>query len=175
MLRFEPHHDSALARFLLRRALRCRRLGVALFWHLYAELGTPTWQELLTLMHSFLFLFLSLLFLFILILILIRCALASKFSFSHPFLSTVVIFAGNPAMRQRCGILLYGYCLGASFVLPQLAKQVTMVTTLECISVEMANAKGSSAVRSSLLQARLDEVRWSRYQFVGCLRYQGSV
>lgn len=39
VLRFEPHYDSPLSRFLLERALRCRRLGLALFWHLYAELS----------------------------------------------------------------------------------------------------------------------------------------
>ena len=41
MLRFEVYLDSPLARFLLRRALRNRRVGLALFWHLRTELDTP--------------------------------------------------------------------------------------------------------------------------------------
>eukprot|EP00004_Rigifila_ramosa_P017917 TRINITY_DN4410_c0_g1_i2.p1 TRINITY_DN4410_c0_g1~~TRINITY_DN4410_c0_g1_i2.p1 ORF type:complete len:1276 (-),score=331.80 TRINITY_DN4410_c0_g1_i2:61-3729(-) len=39
VLKYEPYHDSPLARFLLRRALECRvRTGHFLFWHLKAEL-----------------------------------------------------------------------------------------------------------------------------------------
>jgi hypothetical protein len=61
-------------------------------------------------------------------------------------------------MRQRCSVLLYSYCLGASFVLPQLAKQVTMIQALDRISLELADMKASAAVRGSILQARLEEV-----------------
>lgn len=40
-LRFESFHYSALARFLLRRAVRDRRLGQSFFWHLHALLDDP--------------------------------------------------------------------------------------------------------------------------------------
>lgn len=45
VLRFELYHDSPLSRFLLRRGLSNRRVGLALFWHLYVELETPELQE----------------------------------------------------------------------------------------------------------------------------------
>ena len=38
VLKYEPYHDSALARFLVRRALRSRRVGHAFFWYLKAEM-----------------------------------------------------------------------------------------------------------------------------------------
>lgn len=69
-------------------------------------------------------------------------------------------------MRQRCSVLLYSYCLGASFVLPQLAKQVTMIQALDRISLELADMKASAAVRGSLLQARLEEVRENCVLFI---------
>lgn len=41
VLKYEPYHDSALARFLLRRSLLSRRVGHHLFWHLKAEMESP--------------------------------------------------------------------------------------------------------------------------------------
>ncbi len=38
-LRFEAYHNSSIARFLLRRALHNRRVGLALFWQLAAQLS----------------------------------------------------------------------------------------------------------------------------------------
>ena len=38
VLKYEPYHDSALARMLLRRALGSRTVGHHLFWHLKAEM-----------------------------------------------------------------------------------------------------------------------------------------
>uniref|UniRef100_UPI00358DFB64 phosphatidylinositol 4,5-bisphosphate 3-kinase catalytic subunit gamma isoform-like n=1 Tax=Myxine glutinosa TaxID=7769 RepID=UPI00358DFB64 len=38
-LKFEPYHDSALARFLLCRSLKSKRLGHFLFWHLRSEIA----------------------------------------------------------------------------------------------------------------------------------------
>ena len=40
-LKFEPSHDSALARFLLKRALRNKRIGHFLFWYLKCEMYNP--------------------------------------------------------------------------------------------------------------------------------------
>ncbi|XP_014350198.1 phosphatidylinositol 4,5-bisphosphate 3-kinase catalytic subunit gamma isoform [Latimeria chalumnae] len=41
-LKFEPYHDSALARFLIRRALRSKRIGHFFFWYLRSEItGSP--------------------------------------------------------------------------------------------------------------------------------------
>src|SRR6185437_6268078 len=46
VLKYELHHDSSLARFLLRRALRNKkRVGHALFWHLKAEMHVPEIAE----------------------------------------------------------------------------------------------------------------------------------
>ncbi len=46
MLKYEPHHDSALAQFLLSRALKNREeIGHLLFWNLKAELHVPEIQE----------------------------------------------------------------------------------------------------------------------------------
>jgi Phosphoinositide 3-kinase family, accessory domain (PIK domain)/Phosphatidylinositol 3- and 4-kinase len=46
VLKFEPYHDSALARFLLRRALvNPRSVGHTLFWYLTAELHDPYVHE----------------------------------------------------------------------------------------------------------------------------------
>ncbi len=38
VLKYEPYHDSALARFLVRRALRNSRIGHVLFWFLKGEM-----------------------------------------------------------------------------------------------------------------------------------------
>ncbi|XP_069833662.1 phosphatidylinositol 4,5-bisphosphate 3-kinase catalytic subunit gamma isoform isoform X2 [Dendropsophus ebraccatus] len=38
-VKFEPYHDSALSRFLLRRALRSKRIGHFLFWFLRSEIA----------------------------------------------------------------------------------------------------------------------------------------
>ncbi|XP_026095869.1 phosphatidylinositol 4,5-bisphosphate 3-kinase catalytic subunit gamma isoform-like [Carassius auratus] len=38
-VKFEPYHDSALARFLLKRALRSQRIGHFLFWFLRSEIA----------------------------------------------------------------------------------------------------------------------------------------
>ncbi|KAL1790737.1 phosphatidylinositol 4,5-bisphosphate 3-kinase catalytic subunit gamma isoform [Sigmodon hispidus] len=38
-VKFEPYHDSALARFLLKRALRNKRIGHFLFWFLRSEIA----------------------------------------------------------------------------------------------------------------------------------------
>ncbi|XP_067854476.1 phosphatidylinositol 4,5-bisphosphate 3-kinase catalytic subunit gamma isoform [Heptranchias perlo] len=41
-LKFEPYHDSGLARFLIRCALRSRRIGHFFFWYLRSEVtGSP--------------------------------------------------------------------------------------------------------------------------------------
>ncbi|XP_043934659.1 phosphatidylinositol 4,5-bisphosphate 3-kinase catalytic subunit gamma isoform-like isoform X2 [Protopterus annectens] len=37
-LKFEPYHDSALARFLIQRALRSKRIGHFFFWYLRSEI-----------------------------------------------------------------------------------------------------------------------------------------
>jgi phosphatidylinositol-4,5-bisphosphate 3-kinase len=50
-LKFEAYHDSALWRFLLRRALASPlQVGHHLFWHLKAEMGSLDFQERFTLM-----------------------------------------------------------------------------------------------------------------------------
>ncbi|XP_055974480.1 phosphatidylinositol 4,5-bisphosphate 3-kinase catalytic subunit gamma isoform [Sorex fumeus] len=38
-VKFEPYHDSALARFLLKRALRNKRIGHFLFWFMRSEIA----------------------------------------------------------------------------------------------------------------------------------------
>ena len=40
-LKFEPNHDSSLARFLLKRALRNKRIGHFFFWYLKCEMYNP--------------------------------------------------------------------------------------------------------------------------------------
>jgi phosphatidylinositol-4,5-bisphosphate 3-kinase catalytic subunit alpha/beta/delta len=46
VLKYEPYHDSALARFLLQRSLCNRKLlGHEFFWHLKAELSVPAIGE----------------------------------------------------------------------------------------------------------------------------------
>lgn len=51
VLKYEPHHDSPLSRFILQRALNNReRLGHSLFWHLKAELGSEFISERYTLL-----------------------------------------------------------------------------------------------------------------------------
>ncbi|XP_038597266.1 LOW QUALITY PROTEIN: phosphatidylinositol 4,5-bisphosphate 3-kinase catalytic subunit gamma isoform [Tachyglossus aculeatus] len=45
-VKFEPYHDSALARFLLRRGLRNKRIGHFLFWFLRSEIAqSPHYQQ----------------------------------------------------------------------------------------------------------------------------------
>lgn len=45
-LRHEPYHDSALARFILTRALRNQRvIGQMLFWHIRAQLHVAEYYE----------------------------------------------------------------------------------------------------------------------------------
>ncbi|XP_069062280.1 phosphatidylinositol 4,5-bisphosphate 3-kinase catalytic subunit gamma isoform-like isoform X1 [Pleurodeles waltl] len=45
-LKFEAYHDSALARFLIRRALRSKRLGHYFFWYLRSEIsGSPCYHD----------------------------------------------------------------------------------------------------------------------------------
>nr|XP_018668461.1 phosphatidylinositol 4,5-bisphosphate 3-kinase catalytic subunit gamma isoform isoform X1 [Ciona intestinalis]XP_026691477.1 phosphatidylinositol 4,5-bisphosphate 3-kinase catalytic subunit gamma isoform isoform X1 [Ciona intestinalis] len=41
VLKFEPYHDSALARFLLTRALQSKRIGHYFFWFLRSEIENP--------------------------------------------------------------------------------------------------------------------------------------
>ena len=41
VLKYEPYHDNALSRFLLKRALRSKRVGHHFFWHLKAEMEQP--------------------------------------------------------------------------------------------------------------------------------------
>ena len=46
VLKYEARHDSALARFLLRRALRCpHQVGHVFFWSLKAEMHVPSVSE----------------------------------------------------------------------------------------------------------------------------------
>eukprot|EP01087_Luapelamoeba_hula_P015284 TRINITY_DN4549_c1_g1_i3.p1 TRINITY_DN4549_c1_g1~~TRINITY_DN4549_c1_g1_i3.p1 ORF type:complete len:1541 (-),score=187.61 TRINITY_DN4549_c1_g1_i3:661-5283(-) len=46
VIKYEPYHDSALARFLISRALKSRNLiGHAFFWHLQAELQNSSISE----------------------------------------------------------------------------------------------------------------------------------
>ncbi len=46
VLKYEARHDSALGRFLLRRALRCpHRVGHVFFWSLKAEMHVPEASE----------------------------------------------------------------------------------------------------------------------------------
>ena len=46
VLKYESRHDSALGRFLLRRALRCpHHVGHVFFWSLKAEMHVPEVSE----------------------------------------------------------------------------------------------------------------------------------
>ncbi len=45
VLKYELYHDSALSRFLLRRALRSKELGHMLYWYLKSEVHVPTIAE----------------------------------------------------------------------------------------------------------------------------------
>eukprot|EP01064_Diplonema_japonicum_P015114 TRINITY_DN22880_c0_g1_i1.p1 TRINITY_DN22880_c0_g1~~TRINITY_DN22880_c0_g1_i1.p1 ORF type:complete len:1152 (+),score=273.25 TRINITY_DN22880_c0_g1_i1:71-3457(+) len=46
VLKYEPYHYSALARFLLRRSVKNpHQIGHAVFWHLKAEMSNPAVQE----------------------------------------------------------------------------------------------------------------------------------
>ncbi len=68
-------------------------------------------------------------------------------------------------MRQRCSILLLAYCLGAGFVLPDLAKQVALTMALERVANAINDFRGGAAMRNSLLQSKLQEevrVGWGR-------------
>nr|XP_033781758.1 phosphatidylinositol 4,5-bisphosphate 3-kinase catalytic subunit gamma isoform-like [Geotrypetes seraphini]XP_033781759.1 phosphatidylinositol 4,5-bisphosphate 3-kinase catalytic subunit gamma isoform-like [Geotrypetes seraphini]XP_033781760.1 phosphatidylinositol 4,5-bisphosphate 3-kinase catalytic subunit gamma isoform-like [Geotrypetes seraphini] len=45
-LKFEAYHDSALARFLIHRALRSKQIGHFFFWYLRGEIsGSPYYQD----------------------------------------------------------------------------------------------------------------------------------
>ncbi|XP_065178574.1 phosphatidylinositol 4,5-bisphosphate 3-kinase catalytic subunit gamma isoform-like isoform X2 [Sycon ciliatum] len=44
-LKFEPYHDSALAYFLLERALQSKRIGHNFYWFLRAEMDAPEYRE----------------------------------------------------------------------------------------------------------------------------------
>jgi hypothetical protein len=44
-LKFEPHHDSPLARLLLKRALHNKRIGHFFFWYLKCELHNPLYAQ----------------------------------------------------------------------------------------------------------------------------------
>uniref|UniRef100_UPI00358F6A00 phosphatidylinositol 4,5-bisphosphate 3-kinase catalytic subunit gamma isoform n=1 Tax=Myxine glutinosa TaxID=7769 RepID=UPI00358F6A00 len=45
-LKFEPYHDSALARFLIKRSLRSKRIGHFLFWYLRSEVAdSPHYRQ----------------------------------------------------------------------------------------------------------------------------------
>lgn len=45
VLKFEPYHDCPLTRFLLRRAIRNKRIGHYLYWYLKSELNNPQVSE----------------------------------------------------------------------------------------------------------------------------------
>ncbi|XP_065829821.1 phosphatidylinositol 4,5-bisphosphate 3-kinase catalytic subunit gamma isoform-like isoform X2 [Oscarella lobularis] len=45
VLKFEPYHDSALARFLLRRALGSKRIGHYFYWFLRSEMDFPEFRD----------------------------------------------------------------------------------------------------------------------------------
>lgn len=45
VIKYEPYHDSALGRFLVRRALRSSRIGHIFFWYLRAEMHVPEIAE----------------------------------------------------------------------------------------------------------------------------------
>lgn len=45
VLKYESYHDTALCRFLLKRAIRNKRIGHFLYWYLKAELSRPQVSE----------------------------------------------------------------------------------------------------------------------------------
>ena len=45
MLKFESYHDSALARFLLKRALQSKKTGHFFYWYLRSEMDTPEFNQ----------------------------------------------------------------------------------------------------------------------------------
>ncbi|KAL5517410.1 hypothetical protein EMCRGX_G002951 [Ephydatia muelleri] len=45
VLKFEPYHDSALARFLLRQALTSKKIGHFFFWYLRSEMDSPEFSQ----------------------------------------------------------------------------------------------------------------------------------
>jgi len=45
VLKFEPYHDSALARFLLMRSLQSKVLGHFFYWYLRSEMDMPEFQQ----------------------------------------------------------------------------------------------------------------------------------
>lgn len=45
VLKFESYHDSALARFLLKRALQSKKTGHFFYWYLRSEMDTPEFNQ----------------------------------------------------------------------------------------------------------------------------------
>ena len=45
VLKFESYHDSALARFLLKRALHCKKIGHFFYWYLRSEMDMPEFNQ----------------------------------------------------------------------------------------------------------------------------------
>jgi phosphatidylinositol-4,5-bisphosphate 3-kinase len=45
VLKFEPYHDSALARFLLKKALHSKRIGHFFYWYLRSEMDSPQFSQ----------------------------------------------------------------------------------------------------------------------------------
>lgn len=43
-LKNEPYYDNALTRFLLKRALRCQRIGFDFFWNLKSEMKNTRYK-----------------------------------------------------------------------------------------------------------------------------------
>ena len=45
VLKFEPYHDSALARFLLKKALQSKKIGHFFYWYLRSEMDLPEFNQ----------------------------------------------------------------------------------------------------------------------------------
>jgi phosphatidylinositol-4,5-bisphosphate 3-kinase len=45
VLKYEPYHDSTLARFLVLRSLQNRKIGGQFFWYLKSEIHVPEISE----------------------------------------------------------------------------------------------------------------------------------
>ena len=45
MLKFEPYHDSALARCLLKKALQSKKIGHFFYWYLRSEMDLPEFKQ----------------------------------------------------------------------------------------------------------------------------------
>lgn len=45
MLKFESYHDSALARFLLSRALQSKKIGHFFYWYLRSEMDSSQFNQ----------------------------------------------------------------------------------------------------------------------------------